>query len=895
MPVTRTGGLASFRLAARLARRETFRRPGRTLLVALLVAIPVAGMVVADVWIRTEKQTPAQEWRGEWGNADLVFYGQPHAVYPESGAPSVESHLPKGSRMLSYRSDWRILRSSEGARSQAEVTDLPMTDPMTAPIMQIMRGRAPSTAGEVFLARAVATDLGVDVGDALVLEHPARVEWQVAGVGEIRRWWGSNRVVLAPGTPFPWRPHPNATSTNILVDLPDTVTPAQLKALAPSQVDFPTAPWLPAETTYYSDYNVTGEVAWSWVAGAIALTVAGIVIAAAFAASARRQLITLGQLAANGAPPSALRRVLFLQGTWTGALGVVLGLALAVAALVVFAPHADGFFGKDVDPYPVHLVDLIPILVLGMVAATVAAMVPAYTTARVSILAALAGRRPLHPVPRWVTAVGVAVSGGGLALFGLVVSANNRGTVFTLAAIVGGMAVLLGACATTPRYVSVLEPLAARLIGSSRLAARSLYRQRTRTAAVVAAVCAASALAIAASTFMLTESTRYDNEPNLIRDDEVQLLAIRKPAALPEGEAATFFPVIAEVPTGFVDDIRAAIPDAEVHQLDIAVPAGGLYYGQWSLTEFIPEHDDGNKEALSSFGDGPHSDMAMIADDEFLDLYNLPAAARRALADDGAVAFANLSGTGSIALGEIPTPEQETARPPGFVEIAPFPITIVADADLGLGRNTEVLLTHDRAQELGLELTRGPIVVRAPEPLTEDQRTALWVANEDRRDLELDEEATSGMKSGVLSIDMQMSYEQNRVNTLLLEALLSAAALVLSLFVVATSLALAAAETRDERDVLVVVGAPPKTMRHTSGYKALFLTFLGTALAVPVGFLPLAVLTIVNDQDLSLQFPWRAALLLLLVTPLAAGAITTAVSGLALRIRPVRISTMDLD
>src|SRR6185437_1376746 len=42
-----------WRFALRLARREVRRRPGRTLLVMLLVAVPVLGMSVVMVFVRT--------------------------------------------------------------------------------------------------------------------------------------------------------------------------------------------------------------------------------------------------------------------------------------------------------------------------------------------------------------------------------------------------------------------------------------------------------------------------------------------------------------------------------------------------------------------------------------------------------------------------------------------------------------------------------------------------------------------------------------------------------------------------------------------------------------------------------------------------------------------------
>jgi hypothetical protein len=75
-----------------------------------------------------------------------------------------------------------------------------------------------------------------------------------------------------------------------------------------------------------------------WVIGGLALLVTGIVIAAAFAAGNRRQLVTLGQLTANGAGPTVLRRVLFLQGTLAGLVGVAAGLGLGALGLAAAFP-----------------------------------------------------------------------------------------------------------------------------------------------------------------------------------------------------------------------------------------------------------------------------------------------------------------------------------------------------------------------------------------------------------------------------------------------------------------------------------------------------------------------------------------------------------------------------
>jgi putative ABC transport system permease protein len=164
---------------------------------------------------------------------------------------------------------------------------------------------------------------------------------------------------------------------------------------------FSLAPGLAPET-----FSPTGQtddgtrvVVWSWVIGAAALTVTGIVIAAAFAAGARRQLTTLGQLNANGASAQVLRRVLFLQGTWTGLAGAAAGLSIGAAVLAGLASHRYQILGRDVGSYRIRPSDVVPPVVLGILAATVAALLPARTASRTPVVTALAGRRPLPRAP----------------------------------------------------------------------------------------------------------------------------------------------------------------------------------------------------------------------------------------------------------------------------------------------------------------------------------------------------------------------------------------------------------------------------------------------------------------------------------------------------------------
>jgi predicted lysophospholipase L1 biosynthesis ABC-type transport system permease subunit len=119
-------------------------------------------------------------------------------------------------------------------------------------------------------------------------------------------------------------------------------------------------------------------------------------------------------------------------------------------------------------------------------------------------------------------------------------------------------------------------------------------------------------------------------------------------------------------------------------------------------------------------------------------------------------------------------------------------------------------------------------------------------------------------------LTIQVAYDTQQLPIALINTIIVTLAVLFTLLVVAIGLSLSATESRDERDVLVAVGAPPKTLTRGAGAKAITLAATGVTLAVPTGFLPTwVVYRTVGDQPI--QFPWVAVGLLVLVVPVAAG------------------------
>jgi hypothetical protein len=279
--------------------------------------------------------------------------------------------------------------------------------------------------------------------------------------------------------------------------------------------------------------------------------------------------------------------------------------------------------------------------------------------------------------------------------------------------------------------------------------------------------------------------------------------------------------------------------------------------------------------------------------------YRMNDETRRALESTGAVLFASTDGEATVG-------QTLAGGSTALIDVA-----VVGPDDQGLGSLPRLLLTPEEAAELGLASAPGPVVIEVP-GMTRDQREAITDVVDEYTEPERIAAGVPEPKPLQVSpgqplersvpaqkmeqfVNVEFSWPNENINPYILEAILGVVALLFALFVVGVSLALAAAETRDERDVLDVVGASPAVLRRTSGRKAVLLTGLGVALAIPVGFLPVVVFAGAREPNLPLVFPVRTVALLALVVPVVIGAVTMLGSAIALRIRPVRISTMTFE
>jgi putative ABC transport system permease protein len=823
------------RLAARLAWREVRRRPGRTVLVCLLVALPVFAMSVASIAYRTADETSAESYERTAGRADAFL------IVDGVAAPTDEelaAALPPDSswRRGTYATS-EVVGGSE--RRWMTVSGLDLRDPVFDGIAELVDGRPPAATGELALDPRSAAAFGVEVGDTLELVLPDST-WTVTGLVRQRDSLRGAWVVVAPGDVDVFVASVGAFdapgSELVFVDLAEGATARDrwdaFAALRPWG-------WVQIPELGGGGPGVdTRAMVWGWVAGVMALAATGIVVAAAFATSARRQMVLIGQLAANGADRRVILRTLGLQGFWSGLLGSVAGVLLAVAALAPGRPLVELVVNRRLGSWDVAPLDLVVIVATGAVAGLVAALVPARSASRVPVLAALAGRRPMGAVPPGLAPLSLSLFGVGLLLLGTVSAALARdgdpgnGDVLAVTAILGGLGVLAGMCCSTPFLVAGLGRMATSAGGTWRLAARSLARTRTRSAAVVTAIAVTVAAAAVTVTLVETLHEREERNDRLLVGTPPDTVVIDGLASDEVG-AATLVAKVLEVTDGSVTRTRA---------VDGRTPSPG----------------------------GERALELTVADPAVLELLELSPRDRSALAEQGILTWGSGSPGGLVTVSVL----ADGGLLPVQAVVARDDVATPAILGFMPG-----LITTERLAELDLSTVTGPVVVRAPTDLTEEQLRAIEVLASVPRSQE-----------PVPTVFLPTNPGDGDLPAGTLQLVASIVALAFTLGVVATGLGLAAAESRDERDVLLAVGARPSTLWGVAGRKALWLAAAGVLVGIPTGLLPLSVVLQASDTtDAVVAVPWPTLAAFAVVIPLLAGVVTGTSSALAQRFRPVRI------
>jgi putative ABC transport system permease protein len=864
------------------------------LLVALLVAVPICAMAVGSIITRSDTGMAAyarSNGASDFSISQFSYLDETGELQePVTGADLPAGTLPVGTTSTEVLSAYTFVTTTTDEQIDVVGTHLDSRSPIVDGIIDVVDGRVP-TAGtdEVLLQPELADQLGVDVGDRLELARPDNT-LSVVGLGRTSDDHGRPLMLFGDLE----RDQLRSWNLLTLVDLPPGSTAsAVLESIATSgaltadQVQglnarTPDGYWSP-EGSYTTNDAEAATLAWGWVAGVLSLAALGVIIAAAFATSARRQLATVGQLAANGASPRLIRRTLSLQGTWSGAVGAGGGIVLAVSTFLVGTPVIERIANRSWDGSTIAPLDMAVLFFTGIAAATIAALLPARSLANTSVLSALAGRRPIRPVQARTVTAGAICFVSGLFLLAVATaggegSDGGNGDLFAMVAVLGGLGVLAGMCLASPLAITASTAVVSKLGASWRLSGRSLYRTRWRSAAVVTAIGVAGAFAVAGAS-VASNLESNDQGPTDLPLDAVVLNTNNS------SDVSTIDP-------GVLDDVRAAVgPSTEsmVLGLDLAPPTDARLQAVYS------DQSDPTLDPTPTGYNIATPNEIVVADRELIDGMGMSPTDRAALDENGVMLMWATNYVGDDSSGPVESPPEPPVVPTLLVTgDGDFQFDAVGLQDPYTSRNgvNSYLMTEQRATELDIDVIPTGIRFTATDDLTSSQRRSLdeirfgadmfsdaWIVGDEAA--EYPNEDTSG------GFWINYQYVNWTPSETLVQAAIVGATLLLVLLVVAIGLSLAAVESRDERNTLIAVGASPSTLRRRSATTATVLAATGGVLAVPTGLLPVWVVTRVNNETASI--PWLSIAAIIVIVPLLVGAIALIGSAIIQRVHPPKV------
>jgi putative ABC transport system permease protein len=822
--------VTGLRVITRLAVRESRRRPWRSLLVVLLIALPTAAAVFTSTWLHSAVDTPEEEVAQRFGQGDLLVFPNRAGATETDRVRSLLERQPDW-RFTSWNYGYGLAAASggPGARLRVSLSDLPRGDPLTRGIIPLRGGREATTPTEAVASQDILDALGLHVGDQLTLVRPRRTVTITGTAGGSPSYGGRTLTgsgLIAKG---------GLEQPAFLVDLPAGVRPQTFLKEAGVFLETRSSALKSARSLRRDD------TLYLYLFAGLGIAAFGLIVSSALAVGARRQLRALGLTGANGTSPRQAGTLLLLQGAVLGMIGAAVGVGAGVALSYLLRPLVEGYTNQLEGAVELQPRECLGIGLLAVLIAVAAAWLPARTASRTTVLQALDGRRPLSKLGRRVPFVGLAISALGCLVLGWIVanrSSNQDGD--AVIAILGTVLVVAGLVVCSPYLVGLLEGVGSKTSGALRVATRNIARQRSRTGPTVAAIMAAAALAVAAATVALSVA-QYD-PPSSVPDKRDNWVGLQAYVQGPE---------LAQLRFGCA---QTAALNASLEE---AVPGITNRCLDWTTSDF--RFSAGVRSGYQTVTVAPQ-DLALI----------------------GAARYREALGAGkAVWIGRQRPPATILGIPesPGEVAVVRSRGMSSSPFDDYIGR-TYLVSASTAARLRPIHRSQSTVVVgTSAEPLTAAQREALVRFESSDPGAQL----STASRDVYVSLNFDRGFPRPYDLRFLTYAVILPTALVLALLTALVGLALAAAETRDEQATLVAVGAGPGHRRRQNAWQALIVSGLGVFLAIPGGFIAAFVVLKANyshrESQIDVTTPW------LVITALGIGLPLLAAAGAALLTR----------
>ena len=419
--------------------------------------------------------------------------------------------------------------------------------------LALRSGRYPTKPGDVALTQGVADLLAATIGDRVELGRRQRT---VVGIVENPKILDDGFALVAPNQGHP------ADLLTLLFARPGTDGRRAGRG-APRGGSGEAA--LQAVPVAIRGNN--GPVAaLILVAVALAMTLVGLIAAAAFVVVAQRRQRQLGLLAAIGAGERHLQLVVVANGAIVGLVAAVAGTALGLVGWFLAAPAVEQAANQRIDRFDLPWGILAGCFVVAVLMSTAAAWWPARRTSRMPVMAALSGRPPRPaPVHRSMLAATLLL-GAGVVAIAMAMRPNDK--VQPLLLIVGVLAVAVGTVFIAPAAIRVGAAPAGRLPLASRLALRDLARFQGRAAAALAAI--TFVVGISVTIVAISGANQYRaGEGNL--SSHQLLLSVERGRSLQGPNPTLTHQQLADLDAQAAR-VATAIPGSQVLPLDLARP-----------------------------------------------------------------------------------------------------------------------------------------------------------------------------------------------------------------------------------------------------------------------------------------------------------------------------------
>ncbi len=466
--MTGSGRRPIVRWAVRMFRRELRQQLVVLLLLTVAVGAAVAGVIVAVT------VTSTADSAGELGSASaLAQIEVTDTTATEASVSALRDRFGDVDVIAHIRT------TVPGSSEQLDVRDQAADATFGGPMLHLVRGRYPSTTGEVALTSGAADTFAASIGTTIEVGDGrlAASAVTVVGIVENPSKLSDEFVLVAPGSIA------TADVVDVLLHFDDTSErPADV---APGNVRFRLA-------AKGDDRPIV--VVSIYAAATVALSLVGLIAAAGFVVLAQRRQRQLGLLAAIGATDRHVRLVMIANGVLVGIAAAMAGTVVGIATWFIAAPAVERAADHRLGRFDLPVALIAGLGAMAIVAATAAAWWPARTTTRLPVVAALSGR-PARPQPiHRSLLVAIALGVGGVLAIGFSHPGHEDARPVLL--MFGLIAVVLGSIFATPAAINRFAALAPRLPFAPRLALRDLGRFQARAAASLAAITLSLSIAV---------------------------------------------------------------------------------------------------------------------------------------------------------------------------------------------------------------------------------------------------------------------------------------------------------------------------------------------------------------------------------------------------------------